>query len=161
MFITLTKRLILTLTTSLVLLFSSFSIDTGSFINPRIVEASTLIERAVPGPILSAQVATTASSMPGNLESYVRAYFVKTPILAEVSRCESRFRQYAKNGEVMRGVVEEDVGLMQINEYFHKSTAEKLGYNLATIDGNLGYAKYLYEREGTQPWSASAYCWSK
>lgn len=58
-------------------------------------------------------------------------------------------------------MVREDIGLMQINTYFHLNTSKKLGYDIFSLDGNMAYAKWLYEKQGTQPWSASKPCWSK
>jgi hypothetical protein len=99
---------------------------------------------------------------PVTLESYVRAYFAETPILAEISRCESQFRQYNSKGETIRGIANKsDLGLMQVNEYYHGKKATELGFDLNTVDGNLAYGKYLYDKEGTQPWSASKECWGK
>lgn len=97
---------------------------------------------------------------PITLEAYVREYFKETPILAEISRCESNFRQVDSRGEVLRGRVNKsDLGLMQVNEYYHGEKAEDLGFDLTTINGNLAYAKYLYDKEGTRPWNASKKCW--
>ena len=94
-------------------------------------------------------------------EAYVRRYFEDTPILAEIARCESSFRhEDPRTGKVLRGVVNtNDLGMMQINAIYHGDTARRLGYDLETLEGNLSYAAYLYEREGTQPWSASRTCW--
>lgn len=101
-----------------------------------------------------------AIESPATLEAYVREYFKETPILAEISRCESTFRQVDKNGEVLRGRVNKsDLGLMQVNTYYHGERASDLGFDLMTVDGNLAYAKYLYNKEGTQPWNASKKCW--
>jgi hypothetical protein len=96
------------------------------------------------------------------VEQYVREYFSDTPIMIEVARCESRFKQFDNDGSIHRGVVNNlDLGVMQVNEYYHGKTAIKLGLNLYTIQGNVAYAKYLYEKEGTQPWSSSSPCWNK
>ena len=101
-------------------------------------------------------------TQPMTLEQHVRDYYKLNPILAEIAKCESRFRQYDSKGRVLRGeMVRDDVGLMQINEFFHKATAEKLGYDLETVEGNLDYGLYLYNKEGTRPWNASKGCWSK
>jgi len=101
-----------------------------------------------------------AIEKPITLESYVREYFKETPILAEVARCESRFRQFNKDGSVLRGEANKsDLGLMQVNEYYHGEKAEDLGFDLTTVNGNLAYGKYLYDKEGTAPWSASKKCW--
>lgn len=97
---------------------------------------------------------------PITLEAYVRAYFIETPILAEIAKCESTFRQVGKDGQVLRGEVNKsDLGLLQVNEYYHGEKALDLGYDLTTVDGNLAYGKYLYDKEGTRPWSASEKCW--
>ena len=80
--------------------------------------------------------------------------------MAEVARCESTFRQTLPTGQVLRGRVNSsDVGVMQINEYYHLKTAQSLGINIYSIDGNLAYGRYLYNRQGTQPWGASQPCW--
>jgi hypothetical protein len=101
-----------------------------------------------------------AITKPITLESYVREYFAETPILIEIARCESSFRQVDKNGKILRGEVNKsDLGLFQVNEYYHGEKAEDLGFDLLTVNGNLAYAKYLYDKEGTKPWSASEKCW--
>lgn len=90
------------------------------------------------------------------------AYFSDIPVLVEVARCESHFRHFGKDGSVLRGNVDpRDLGVMQINEYFHATTAEKLGLDIESLPGNLAYARYLYEREGTTPWLSSVKCWGK
>jgi hypothetical protein len=82
--------------------------------------------------------------------------------MANVAFCESSFRQYDIKGNILRGGVNKsDVGVMQVNEYYHGKTADKLGYDLYTIEGNLAYARYLYNREGARPWMSSSACWSK
>ena len=97
---------------------------------------------------------------PITLEAYVRQYFAETPVLADIAKCESRFRQVGADGQVLRGEVDKsDLGLMQVNEYYHGQKATDLGYDLATVQGNLAFAKYLYSKEGTTPWSASEKCW--
>lgn len=99
---------------------------------------------------------------PITFEQYVREYFNDDPILAEIAKCESTFRQYSSSGEVIKGRVNKsDVGVMQINKYYHLKQAEKLGYDLHTIEGNMAYAKVLYNREGTKPWNSSSKCWKK
>ncbi len=97
---------------------------------------------------------------PITLEAYVRAYFRETPVLAEIAKCESRFRQVDSNGDILLGEVNKsDVGLMQVNKFYHGEKALDLGFDLETVNGNLAYAKYLYDKEGTAPWNASSKCW--
>lgn len=99
---------------------------------------------------------------PQTLEERVRDYFTDTPILAEVARCESQFRHFGKNGNIIRGIANaKDVGVMQINEQYHGDKAETLGLDIYSLDGNLAYASYLYKKEGTKPWRSSAKCWNR
>jgi hypothetical protein len=107
----------------------------------------------------SAEVPTTGPEV----ETYVRKYFADVPVMAEIARCESAFRHHdTQTGSILRGKVNgNDIGVMQINTTYHHNTARRLGYDLETLEGNLDYARHLYEREGTRPWNASRACWHK
>jgi len=95
-------------------------------------------------------------------ESYIRHYFADLPVLVDVAYCESNFRQYDKNGNILRGVVNKsDIGVMQINTHYHLKDAQKLGYDLYTLEGNAAYARALYEKKGSDPWVHSSGCWTK
>jgi len=96
------------------------------------------------------------------VEEYVRNYFSDIPVMVEIARCESRFRQHNKDGEVLRGEVNNlDRGVMQINEYYHNADSDKLGYNILTLEGNTAYARHLFEKKGVGPWKSSIQCWGK
>lgn len=96
------------------------------------------------------------------VEKEVRTYFANAPIMAEIAFCESSFRHLDPQGELVRGKVNSgDVGVMQINERVHKEQAAKLGYDLHTMEGNMAYAKWLYEKQGTTPWNSSWQCWGQ
>ncbi len=95
-------------------------------------------------------------------EAIVREYFSDIPVMIQVARCESTFRHTLEDGSVLRGKVDNrDTGVMQINTYYHGETAEKLGLDLEDLEDNMAYARSLYEKQGTQPWSASAPCWGR
>ncbi len=95
-----------------------------------------------------------------SIEEYVRTYFQDIPIMVDIAYCESRFRQFDKDGEIFRGKVNnKDVGVMQINEFYHLDTAEEANYNIYTLEGNTAYARKLYEKFGTKPWNSSRPCW--
>lgn len=98
-----------------------------------------------------------------SVQQYVKTYFADEPVMYAIAGCESHYRQYdPENGQIFRGIVNnKDVGVMQINETYHAATAAKLGLDLYTMQGNAAYAKYLYDREGTAPWSSSEPCWGK
>jgi hypothetical protein len=94
-------------------------------------------------------------------EEFVKKYFSDVPVMIEVARCESQFRQHV-DGKVLKGAVNEfDKGVMQINEMYHLERAKKMGLDIHTIEGNLSYARFLFEKEGLKPWSSSSACWKK
>jgi hypothetical protein len=105
---------------------------------------------------------STEESVPLTVEEKVNQYFSDLPIMIDIARCESHFRQVDKNGKIFRGVANRyDVGVMQINEMYHLEESKKLGYDIYTTEGNMAYARYLYEKEGARPWIASSPCWAK
>jgi len=94
-------------------------------------------------------------------EKRIKREFKDAPIMAEIAYCESRFRQFSDHGVVLTGVVNNsDLGVFQINTYYHGNDAERLGYDLDTIDGNIGYGRHLFETQGVQPWVHSSPCWN-
>lgn len=106
------------------------------------------------------EVTVPKEAKPKNTEEIVREYFKDNERLKNIAFCESRFRQFDKNGGVLRGVVNSnDVGVMQINTRYHLEDSKKLGLDIYTLEGNLAYGKYLYERDGSAPWNASSPCW--
>ena len=97
----------------------------------------------------------------GAVEDYIKPEYADTPILIAIAQCESNFRQFNPDGTVVRGKVDShDVGVMQINETYWLGKSKSLGDDIYTIEGNMDYAKYLYDKEGTDPWNSSAKCWS-
>jgi len=105
--------------------------------------------------------ASSFTNDPKSMEAYLRKEYADTPILVDIARCESHFRQFDANGNVIRGIVDKgDIGVMQINERYQGSTAKVLGLDIYTVEGNVAYAKHLYNEQGLKPWSASKPCWS-
>lgn len=99
---------------------------------------------------------------PKTVEEVVEESFIDTPILAKIAFCESRNKQFDANGNILRGVQNpKDVGVMQINEDFHLKDSKDLNLDIHTLEGNIAYAKYLYEQRGVKPWSSSSKCWNK
>jgi hypothetical protein len=93
-------------------------------------------------------------------EDAVRSYFSDIPVLVQIARCESQFRHTLPDGSVLKGNVDSaDTGVMQINTRYHGENANTLGLDLTDMYDNMAYARDLYGRQGTQPWSASAQCW--
>ncbi|MBX4195860.1 hypothetical protein KW796_02815 [Candidatus Parcubacteria bacterium] len=99
---------------------------------------------------------------PANVRRFLEDYFSDMPQLVRIGQCESHFRQFNKHGQVQRGEKNSyDVGVMQINELYHADEAKALGIDIYTIDGNVAFARKLYERSGDKPWKSSSPCWSK
>jgi hypothetical protein len=96
------------------------------------------------------------------VKEQVEAYFADEPVMANIAECESHFRQFNTDGNVYRGVQNnQDVGVMQINEHYHLDTSKKMNLDIYTLAGNMAYARYLYDKEGTTPWASSEACWGK
>jgi len=114
-------------------------------------------------PIVVAISTTTAFTNNTGVEAYVKTQYAADPLLVDIARCESTFRQYdPKTGEVLHGLKDrQDIGVMQINEQYQGAKAASLGYDIDTVEGNVAYAAYLYQTQGAAPWSASSACWSK
>lgn len=118
---------------------------------------NNVTESVVVKPISKKEVENMMST-----EQYVRQYFKDIPIMVQVARCESHFRQLDSDGGIHRGIVNPaDVGVMQINEHYHLERSIKENYDIYTIEGNTAYARELYEDKGTDPWNSSKPCWGK
>ena len=128
--------------------------------------AVTSIGTATPTETASGHIVSTATveevtSSDYDTEQIVRTYFQDIPVMIQIARCESTFRHTLEDGSVLTGRVDPaDTGVMQINKRYHEKTAEAMSLNLDDLYHNMAYARYLYETQGTQPWSASAQCWS-
>lgn len=111
--------------------------------------------------LLWAPLAASAQSN-DDVEAKVRAYFVDIPVMVPIAKCESEFTQFGTSGMPLHGGAGGAmVGVFQVHETVHADFAKERGMDIDTLDGNLAYARYLYEREGTQPWLSSFPCWSK
>jgi len=125
------------------------------------------VTTATPAEVAYGQITTTTVTANVELattetEAIVRDYFRDIPVLVQVARCESHFRHTLSDGSILKGRVDPaDTGVMQINKRYHSETAHQLGLDLDNIYDNMAYARYLYDNQGTQPWSASSACWGK
>ena len=54
----------------------------------------------------------------------------------------------------------EDVGPFQINDFYHEADAKAQGFDIYTVEGNIGYALTLMKNGNLSFWSASRACWS-
>jgi len=99
---------------------------------------------------------------PQSIQAQIVKTFGSGSIMLDVAKCESGFRQFDKNGNVLRGRENNnDIGLFQINTTYHLEQSQKMGIDIFTLKGNIQYAKYLYVSSGTTPWNWSKHCWGK
>lgn len=119
------------------------------------------LKRAFGGALFGA-LALPLVACAQSTEDVVRTYFASTPVMIEIARCESKFTQFGAGGGALHGGYQNAmVGVFQIYEDIHAQEAAGLGMDIYALDGNLAYAKYLYERQGTTPWLSSFPCWGK
>lgn len=96
------------------------------------------------------------------VEQYVESQFADTPVMVKIASCESHFKQFDTDGTVLQNGHSSAVGVFQIMASVHKDLASKnLGLDIYSLEGNVAYAKALYEDQGTTPWAASKACWGK
>tara|TARA_Y100000310_G_scaffold344555_1_gene457950 strand:+ start:6778 stop:7182 length:405 start_codon:yes stop_codon:yes gene_type:complete len=100
-------------------------------------------------PIATAEAPTSADSFAGY------------STLRKICTCESGLNHFDKNGDVLRGVINKsDIGICQINEYYHSKEISALDIDIYTEEGNISFAKHLYDRQGSAPWIWSKSCWA-
>lgn len=105
---------------------------------------------------LAAYMSTTT------VKSHIEAVFGANSPMVQVAQCESGLTQFDAPNHVLRGrITPADIGLFQVNAEYHADQAKKLGINLYSLDGNIQYAKYLYNKNGLRDWNASKSCWKK
>ena len=111
------------------------------------------------GLVISMIIPTTTHAE-ASQEKQIRKYFASYPVLVSIARCESEFHHYDDNGRPLKNKEGSSAtGAMQIIASIHRRAAARLGYDINTLNGNLGYAKHLYKTEGTNPWNPSKRCW--
>jgi hypothetical protein len=112
-------------------------------------------------PVAQAQTITQPMPQAQSVEQYVQTYFADEPIMYAIAGCESHYRQYDTDGSVLKNPHSSAVGLFQIMTSTHAADAASLGIDLYTMQGNAAYAQYLYDKQGTAPWTSSEACWGK
>lgn len=125
-----------------------------------LLAGSAVVAAALPQAAFGLQFSELAGQ--GNnhgIEDKVRSAFPDAPVMADVARCESGFRQFDSSGNPLRGGNGSVIGIFQINETSHKANAQAMGLDIYSVDGNISYARYLYDRQGTGPWMSAFSCW--
>lgn len=109
----------------------------------------------------SSSATTTIVHTNVGIEDKVKAAFPDAPVMVNVAQCESLFRQFTDTGSVFYGGLNKNmVGIFQLYSSVHRTIALSLGFDITTVDGNIGYARHLYDTQGTDPWLDSFSCWN-
>lgn len=96
------------------------------------------------------------------VEQAVIDYFRDIPVMIAIASCESEFRQYKEDGQLLVNPSPKSTasGVYQILYTTHKKSWSKSPEtNITTLDGNLEFARKMYEESGTAPWKGSQDCW--
>ena len=86
---------------------------------------------------------------------------VDAPKMLQVAFCESSLREYDPNSPdgLLHGIVDhDDLGLFQINVKYNAGELSATTTDITTAHGNIMFAKYLFDKNGLSPWSASRHC---
>lgn len=112
--------------------------------------------------LLPSNVVSVAKADESHLVAFVAPQLKAICSCESVGRWNAEPKHWDSKGNVLKGkLTPDDKGQCQINEYYHGETAKKMGIDIYSFNGNRQYANYLYETQGTQPWSASSKCWDK
>lgn len=115
------------------------------------------------GGVLLLPATTSANTISANasVRDKVLEVFADVPEMIAIAECESKFRQFADSGAPLYGGWGGGmVGVFQFYENVHGGDAVRLGYDLTTAEGNIGYAHHLYNLQGLRPWASSEFCWT-
>lgn len=115
-------------------------------------------------PVIATTTATSSIADLIALKSFAAGLgATSTKRLEAIALCESGDTQFNSDGTPYRGIVNSsDVGIFQINLYYNPYNVVKgEGYDIYTIDGNVGYGIEMFIWHGSEPWGASKSCWSK
>jgi hypothetical protein len=110
--------------------------------------------------VTASTTVATSSDPNAGVAAQVQSYFADIPVMIAIAKCESGLRQFKSDGTPLLGGTGTMVGVFQIDETTHYTAALALGFDINTVAGNLGYARYLYGAEGTEPWISSFGCWA-
>jgi hypothetical protein len=99
---------------------------------------------------------------PDFVEAKVREYFADIPVMIKIAECESTFRHFQPDGSLTVSTAKDEngrrnssaSGVFQILYKGHfESWAVSNETNITTLEGNMRFARRLYEESGTAPWA--------
>lgn len=90
------------------------------------------------------------------IETQAPKYGLDPALVERISACEDAGNPYSIG---MKAYVGEDYGPLQVNSYFHSSEMKAEGLDITNPVDSLTFGLEMMQKEGTQPWLASARCW--
>lgn len=84
-------------------------------------------------------------------------------LVRKIINCEGKIYGNAtgRNLDQYGNVWSTDHGPLQVNDYYHKATMDKMGLDIYNESDSLYYGMKMMSEQGTVPWKASRYCWDK
>ncbi len=131
-----------------------------------IIAGSAILALTSPNTVYAQSLATSsvseASTSPTEaIRVLVEGTFGTSSPMVAAAGCESGFRQFDDSGKPLKNPGSSATGVFQILGSVHRASALKMGFDIDTVEGNIGYAKVLYDANGTVPWNESKFCWGR
>lgn len=99
--------------------------------------------------LLNASSTMVEPSLKHTINRWSAFYDLDPRLVTGIIYCESRFNVDAIGTQA---VVGKDIGLLQINTFFHLKKSKEKGYDIFETVGNLRYGLELMKEQGTSPW---------
>lgn len=116
-----------------------------------------------PPEVLTTGTTAPYSTIDEAITSLAKKYKQDEKLARKIISCEGQaYKQIGNNKNIDKDgkVWSVDVGLWQINNYYHEANAIKMGLDIYDDYGNLEYGFILLSTQGVKPWKASQRCWS-
>ena len=126
---------------------------------PSVLKAEAVSNTGVVATSTAISIPSATPTSTPTVKEAVIAEFGSNSIMVRIASCESGFRQFAKDGSVLKNPHSTAKGVFQVMYSIHNAAALKMGMDVLTTEGNIAYARVLYDTQGTVPWNASKYCW--
>lgn len=109
------------------------------------LQPATIDQMALEAPPRGPELASATSSEA--ISALILQTFPDSPVMLEVAKCESRLRQFNEDGTVLMGGGGGNyIGIFQIGIQW-VDDAQKLDIDVYTVEGNVQFARYLYDSE--------------
>ena len=115
-------------------------------------------------PVATSTPSLSSSDLRGLASSTAAKYGLDPVLVQKIIGCESQWKATNVHPNVRAGTTTPwsyDIGLLQINDYYHETEWEAQGLDMKNPKDNLEFGLKMMQQQGTQPWNASKNCWLK